>query len=115
MATEEDVRRFLNELKLKVAVYGIIYEDHEGKNAQTLLDLEITSIQRKKYIQSLTYKDYSEGPLKESYYGGGEMWVFGLDIKRKLVYIKITLGRPKLDVICISFHIAEHKMQFPFK
>jgi len=30
-------------------------------------------------------------------------------------FIKITLGIEGSSVICISFHLAEHKMQYPLK
>lgn len=39
----------------------------------------------------------------------------GKDVKGHEVYIKITLGLPNSSTICISFHIAEHKMNYPFK
>ena len=42
MATKEEVQRFLNQMKEKIKVFGIIYRDDRGKNAQTLIDLEIT-------------------------------------------------------------------------
>jgi len=31
------------------------------------------------------------------------------------VYIKITLGASDHSAVCISFHIAEHPMNYPFK
>jgi hypothetical protein len=42
MATKEEVQSFLNQMKEKIKVFGIIYRDDRGKNAQTLVDLEIT-------------------------------------------------------------------------
>jgi hypothetical protein len=56
-----------------------------------------------------------EGPLEEKLYGGSDMWVFGKTLKKKEVYIKITLGAYGGSVICISFHLAEYKMQYPLK
>jgi len=43
------------------------------------------------------------------------MWVFGKTIKEKEVYIKITMGVKDNSVICISFHLARHKMNYPLK
>ena len=60
-------------------------------------------------------KDYSEGPVEEEIYGGADMWVFGKTIKKREVYIKITMGPIGSSVICISFHLAQHKMNYPFK
>jgi hypothetical protein len=47
--------------------------------------------------------------------GWGEMWVFGKWLNKIEVYIKITLGSEKDPVICISFHPAEHPMNYPLK
>jgi len=45
----------------------------------------------------------------------GDMWVFGKDVKGQEVYIKISLGQKNSQTICISFHISEYKMKYPFK
>jgi hypothetical protein len=66
-------------------------------------------------LQALEIKDYSEGPVEEKIYGGADMWVFGKTIKKREVYIKITMGSIGSSVICISFHLAQHKMNYPFK
>lgn len=43
------------------------------------------------------------------------MWVFGKHVKSHETYIKISIGAPGTNAICISFHIAEHPMNYPFK
>ena len=60
-------------------------------------------------------KDFKEGPVKEELNRGADMWVFGKSIKKREVYIKITMGTIGSSVICISFHLAQHKMNYPFK
>ena len=45
----------------------------------------------------------------------GEMWVFGKDVKEREIYIKIMLGCADSQTICISFHIAEYPLSYPFK
>ena len=105
MATKEEVQRFLNQMKEKIKVFGIIYRDDRGKNAQTLRDSVIINIE---------VEDYSEGPVIDTLNQCGEMWVFGKDVKEQEVYIKITLGKGS-SALCISFHIAEHPMNYPFK
>lgn len=89
MTTKEDVERFLLRMKEKIEIFGIIYRDDRGKNNQTLADLEITP----KYRDSV---------------------ILNLDVKDKEVYIKITLDAGT-RALCISFHIAEYKMKYPFK
>ena len=115
MATKEQVEDFLKRLKEKIKVFDIIFRDDRGKNLQTLATLEITPTYRKKVILNIEPEDYSEGPIVDTLNKMGEMWVFGKDVKGHEVYIKITLGFPNSSTICISFHIAEHPMNYPFK
>ena len=114
MVTKEEVQRFLYQMREKVKVFGIIYRDDRGKNAQTLIDLEITPKYRDNVFVNLTVDDYSYGPVIDTLNQCGEMWVFGKDVKGQEVYIKITLGKSS-SALCISFHIAEYPMNYPFK
>jgi len=82
---------------------------------QALVELEFRPIERKTTLEALKVEDYSDGPIEEKLYGGADMWVFGKTIKNKEIYIKITLGTQGSSVICISFHLAEHKIQYPLK
>jgi hypothetical protein len=82
-----------------------------GKNVQTLLALDITPLDREKILRELQATDYYEGPRREILHGGSDMWIFGKKIKGQEVYIKITLGFAGAQVICISFHVAEHSMK----
>lgn len=115
MSTEAEVNSFLKEFKDKMKIWDVLFRDDRGKNAQALIDLEIRPIERKAILMALEAKDYSEGPLEESLYGGADMWVFGRNVKVREVYIKITMGAMGSSVICISFHIAQHKMVYPLK
>ena len=115
MSTKAEIEQFLAEFKVKLGIWGIVYRDDRGKNTQTLLDLEIRSMDREKVLKDLKLEDYSEGPLHEKLYGGSDMWGFGKIIKNKEVYIKITMGLLGTQVICISFHVAEHPMNYPYK
>lgn len=115
MATKEQVEAFLKRLKEKIKVFDIVFRDDRGKNLQTLATLEINTIVRKEIIMNIEPEDYVEGPIVDTLNKMGEMWVFGKDVKGHEVYIKITLGQPNSSTICISFHIAEHKMNYPFK
>jgi len=115
MASREEVQSFLNDFKIKMGIWGVLFRDHRSKNAQTVLDLEISTEQRKQILRELTVDDFCEGPLDDTLYGGASMWVFGKTVKKKEVYIKITMGAVGACVICISFHVAEHKMKYLFK
>ena len=114
MITKQDVETFLNEFKVKMKIFPVFYRDRD-KNAQTLADLELRPMDRDKVLENLKVEDYSEGPLKETLYKGTDMWVFGKKVKHKEIYIKISIGYTNGGVICISFHIAEYDMNYPFK
>lgn len=88
MATKEQVEAFLKRLKEKIKVFDIIFRDDRGKNLQTLATLEITTTYRKQVIMNIGTEDYVDGPIVD------------------------TLNRMG---ICISFHIAEHPMIYPFQ
>jgi hypothetical protein len=113
--TKETVARFLKDFKFKMSIWDVLFRDDRGKNTTTLTSLELRPIERKKVLESLEALDYSEGPVEEKLYGGSAMWVFGKIVKKREIYIKITMGAPGSSVICISFHLAEHKMSYPLK
>lgn len=115
MSTVAEVESFLKDFKEKMRFWDVLFRDERGKNAQALVDLELRPIDRKTILEALETKDYSEGPLEETLYKGTDMWVFGKIIKKKEVYIKITMGAAGSSVICISFHLAQHKMNYPLK
>jgi hypothetical protein len=114
MITQTEVESFLKDFKEKLNIWGVFFLARD-KNLQTLADLEITPIKREETLKELVWQDYSEGPKPDAAYQGSEMWVFGKEVKSREVYIKITLGRAGSQVLCISFHLSEHPMQYPFK
>ena len=115
MSTVEEVKRFLADFKVKQRVYDILFRDDRGKNTQTLIDLEMRPKDRLEVITCLDYEDYSDGPIQDILYGGSDMWIFGKMVKGNEIYIKISMGVPGSSVLCISFHVAEYKMKYPFK
>ena len=115
MASQQEVETFLKELKVKIDILGILFLDNRGKNQQTLHDLEISPVKRKELISSLKVDDYSQGPLDEKMRGILPMWVFGKQVKKKEMYIKVSRGTDNNSAVCISFHFAEHPMNYPFK
>ena len=115
METQENVEQFLVSFHQKAKVFGMIFRDDRGKNMQTLLDLEITPKYREKIIMQLQSSDYVDGPVEATLNNLSPMWVFGKEIKGKEVYIKISMGMSGSCTICISFHIAEYKLNYKFK
>lgn len=115
MTTQDEVERFLCQFKIKLEVYDIYFLDGRAKNSQALLDLGISRFERLEVVKSLQLCDYSEGPVADELNSFKEMWVFGRNVCGREVYIKVAMGQPGSRVICISFHVAEHAMSYPFK
>lgn len=114
MASVDEIDQFLKEFKVKMKIWDILFLNR-AKNLQTLAELEITPGYRKNILEELESTDYSEGPLLDNMMNDSDMWVFGKKIKRQEVYIKITMGKPNLSTVCISFHLSEYPMQYPLK
>ena len=106
---------FLSQFKVKLDIWGIFFLDNREKNKLTMAQMNFRQLDRLNVVKSIEVEDYSEGPIRDQLNGFGEMWVFGKDVDGQEIYIKITLGKPGSKTICISFHIAEHPMQYPFK
>ncbi|MBS1552102.1 MAG: type II toxin-antitoxin system MqsR family toxin [Bacteroidetes bacterium] len=113
MKKDEEAEKFLQDLKAKIKVFDLIIAERE-KNRNTMSKLEIYQSDCKKHILALTKENYFKGPTKDKEYGN-EYWEFGKEIKGSEVYIKINFGKANKPVICISFHIAEHKIKYRFK
>lgn len=114
MASFDEVESFLNEFKTKINIWSILYRDDRGKNAQALLDLDITPSFRTEVIANLKSKDYVEGPTVDTLNKNTDLWVFGKTVQNQEVYIKITMGTPNNPVICISFHPAKKPLSYPY-
>lgn len=115
MASKQEVETYLKELKFKIDNYGILFLDDRGKYQQTLHDLEISPAQRTATIKTLRTEDYSSGPLDEKMRGILPMWIFGKQVKKNELYIKVSMGIENSSAVCISFHMSEHPLNYPFK
>lgn len=113
MSTKAEVEQFLKYFKAKLSVFGVVFTNRD-KNLETLVTLELTTANRSQLLEELKVDDYYKGPTQD-YNNGPELWEFGKKIKQKEVYIKITIGQSNRPVICISFHIAERTIKYPFK
>ena len=122
-ATLEQVDAFLKEFQVKAKVFGINYSIDKEENQQTLFDLEMPASKRDEFILALKPEDYYQGPDENEYDSGeGNVWMFGIGIKKKgkgpkiPIYIKIYITRVNnAPNYCISFHRAKFAMTFPYK
>jgi hypothetical protein len=115
MTSKHEVEIFLNQLKDKIKVFEIAFRPR-NKNIDCLLSLDITPKKRLEYLINLKPEDYYAGPKKDTYDSNKpDYFEFGLQIKGKDIYLKISLGLPNKMVDCMSFHIAEFPMNYPLK
>jgi hypothetical protein len=117
MVRREEVEVFLKDFIYKLNFWGLLIRTDRTnpKNTTTLLALEFKYVHVRQILAGLKPEDYSEGPLKDKMYSLSDMWVFGKIIKQQEIYIKIQLGLPDSETICISFHFSERAMSYPLK
>lgn len=113
MTPKEKVSQFLADFKIKLGIYDIVYTNRV-KNLQALADLDIRPFERTAFLRQLSAENYYRGPHPDQA-GISDLWEFGVQVKGNEVYIKIQLGAVNRPTICISFHLAEFPMNYPFK
>ena len=105
--SKQEVEQFLSQFGIKFDIWGIFYLDRD-KNEVALKALGITPKARDEIVRQLHPDDYVETLVADFF---NEMWVFGRDMDGTELYIKIALGQPNHQTICISFHLAEHPIR----
>lgn len=89
--------------------------DMEHSTPYTLLDLDYDIEDVIDRLKELTVTEYSETKIDKDDLGPPLLFVFGKNINRKLIYIKLKIkGDKKKHVLCVSFHYAKNKMKFPY-
>ncbi len=82
----------------------------------TMMDLDYDEYDVVERLKELTYRDYSETLHDDSGAVPPLLFVFGKDINKRQVYIKLKIKDvSKKKVLCLSFHYAENKMNFPYR
>lgn len=113
--SKEKVLAFLRELKAVANQSGIHLVNREV-NKQSLIYFGLNKKNFETEIMGLTLADYCDGPEPDRDHPG-DVWMFGRKISKHEVYIKLKIaqvGNQKI-VKCISFHPADHPLNFPFK
>lgn len=89
--------------------------DMEHSTDYTLLDLDYNPEEVIERLKELTVEEYSETKIDKDDQNPPLLFVFGKNINRKLIYIKLKIkGDQKRYVLCVSFHYVKEKMKFPY-
>lgn len=113
--TIQDVRDFLLEFKQIAAGCGVdIVPRTETRS--TLAQLGLTMANLEKLLLGLSVADYCKGPESDQD-RPGQIWVFGRVIEGYEVYIKLKVAHVGEHRIakCISFHIAQYPLGYPYR
>ena len=129
ISKRQEVLAFLEELKafLKGNDFDIDHdlilikkrklEDEEYSTPYTLLDLDYNSEDVVNRLKELTVAEYSETKIDKDDLNPPLLFVFGKDINRRLVYMKLKIKKKenlRKHILCVSFHYAKEKMKFPY-
>lgn len=115
MVNRLELEQFLSQIKEKIKVFGIVFRPRD-KNLDSLAELDIRAAERQTYIMQLAIEHYYAGPKKDMINPEKpDYYEFGLTIKRREVYIKLSVGIKNKPVDCMSFHIAERPIHYPLK
>ena len=116
----EDLKNHLNTEEFNIDSDFILIKkrknnDEDHSTPYTLLDLDYDTWDVIERLKELTVAEYSETKIDKDDLDPPLLFVFGKDIERKLVYIKLKIkGEQKRRVVCVSFHSAKEPMIFPF-
>ena len=129
ISKRQEVVAFLEELKtfLKGNNFDIDHDlilikkkkvdDEEYSTPYTLLDLDYDSEDVADRLKELTVAEYSETKIDKDDFNPPLLFVFGKEINRRLVYVKLMIKKKedlRKHILCVSFHYAKEKMKFPY-
>lgn len=89
--------------------------DSKYSTPYTLLALDYDVFDVVERLKELTVQEYSETKIDKDDLNPPLLFVFGKNINNKLVYVKLKIkGEQSSRVLCVSFHYAKDKMNFPY-
>lgn len=111
--TITDVKSFLSSMNVKIDIFGMVFADRQ-RCQETMRMLGINETVAKSIIKTLDATDFSKY-FDDTTQWGCDLWAFGKDVNGEEIYIKIGLGQPNRQTVCVSFHKADFPIQYPFK
>lgn len=112
MASPQEITDFLKKFKYFLP-QGFIFVPRK-KNLDTVSYLGITIPYVKTIFSQLTYKNYVNGPKKDKDRHGNAIWEFGIHIQGEEIYIKLSDDFGFNKAKCISFHVADYPIKYPY-
>ncbi len=119
MSKADEVRAFLNSFRQIAGTPSrlILLRKHPGsKNAQCILDLEITELEAKEVVFGLSVKDFWKGPEDDRDVSGQQCWFFCPRVQGREIYVKLVVGRSGSGIPVakiLSFHFPEFPISRP--
>lgn len=115
-ATKQQVILFLNEFKFLIERNNFHFVPRLDQN-KTVISIGLTKKQAKRELLNLSLIDYSSGPKADKDQSGEDIWIFGKEINRHEVYIKLRIYvvNGVRNAKCISFHEADDALRYPYK
>ena len=118
-ATRGEVLTFLRVFKGCVML-GRLQIRSRAKNRRAMLELGMTTDERRDVLLSLQPEDYVAGPMPDHTDSTKDVWEFGKTYGDAEIYIKVRVSEDPRDTaqhhaLVWSFHEAEYKMSFPLK
>ena len=97
----------------------LICKKKQGENQKfstpyTLLDLDYDAEDVVNRLKELKVEEYSETKIDTDNVNPPILYVFGKDINGKLIYVKLKIRDWQKQVVCVSFHYAKDKIEFPY-
>ncbi len=113
-----EVNEYLLRIKLAVTSGNYRFVNRK-KNLDSMALVGLLPKHVKECILDLTYLNYFNGPEEERDVGfaAGEYMFFGCEISGNEFFIKLKLegGGGDETCVCISFHVAESKIFYPYR
>ena len=125
---KKDIKQFINELNtiltsvnfdiendLQFVISKKTDEQEQYSTPFTMNDLEYDILDVVEQLKKLTIAEYSHTLIDKKDNNPPLLYVFGKNINGKQVYIKLKIkGKQNKRVLCLSFHYASRKMEFPY-
>lgn len=89
-------------------------DDQKFSTQYTLLALDYDTEDVVNRLKELKVEEYSETKIDKDDVNPPILFVFGKDINGKLIYVKLKIRDQQKQVVCVSFHYAKDKMEFPY-